>query len=319
MNAEEIFEKWGRNVDAYPQKALQDFDIGMKIIERNAYDVKYLSPELRDNFEIAKKVVSLQGETIKYLPNKWKDNEEIVSIAFTHSDISSMPFMYASDRLKDDKALALEAVAFDGNNLIFVSNRLKDDEEVVDTAIKNNPLSLPHASDRIKHIEKYALLLFKQENITNVTERYGLSKNIDNRHLSDKSLMKKAVNQNHLLIQFITSKIPGYREVIKELSKEEAILYWVKDRHILDDKELVCLSLQHDGEELDYVSPRLKDDKDVVLTAVKSRGCALRHASKRLQNDLDVANTAILSDSRARAYIGDEIKDLYQDEEIEQM
>ncbi len=319
MKAEEIFKKWGNNVSAYPAEALRDFDIGMKIVERNAYDVRYLAPELKDNYEIAKKTVSTLGDALGYLPDKWKDNEEIVRIAVTENPQQFYtPLKHASDRLKDNEELALLAVSADGNNFAYVSDRLKDNEKVVDAAVANNPYSLSFASDRIKHIEKYALLLFEQEQINSVNARYGFSKNIDIRHLSDKSLMKKATSKNHNLIQFITSDIQGYREVLKELSKTDSILFWVTDKKILDDKELVCLSLEHNGNDLSCVSERLRDDKDVVLTAVKNNGLALIDASKRLKNDVEVADVAILSDRRAVAYVGQDIKHLYKnDDELE--
>ncbi len=319
MDAEEIFKKWGRNVCAYPQEALQDFDIGMKIVKRNAFDVRFLSSQLKDNVEIAKQVVGNDGEALGYLSDNLKDNEEIVRMAIESSkNLFSEPLKHASDRLKDNKELALFAVSIEGGNLAYVSQRLKDDESVVDKALENDPLCLTFASDRIKHIEKYALQLFDQQYITSANARYGLSKDIDNRHLGNKNLMKKVAEKNPVFIKYITSQVRGYREVLKEISKDKSILYWVEDSAILDDKELVCLSLKNNGDELAYVSKRLKDDKDVVITAVKNSGCALMSASERLKNEIDIVNIAILSDRRAKAYVGEKIKDLFKNDEMEE-
>ena len=57
---------------------------------------------------------------------------------------------FASERLKDDKEIVLEAVSKDGWGLKYVSDRLKDDKEVVLEAIKNNGLALAYASNRVQ-------------------------------------------------------------------------------------------------------------------------------------------------------------------------
>ena len=49
----------------------------------------------------------------------------------------------ASDRLRDDKEVVIEAVKKDGNAIKYASKRLKNDREVVLTAIKNTYSFVP--------------------------------------------------------------------------------------------------------------------------------------------------------------------------------
>lgn len=77
------------------------------------------------------------------------DNKEKIIEAIKNNELFIFP--KASDRLKDDRDVAMLAVWYDGNDLKYVSNRLQDDKEVVMTAIwsaSGEPLQ--YASDRLK-------------------------------------------------------------------------------------------------------------------------------------------------------------------------
>ena len=58
---------------------------------------------------------------------------------------------YASDRLRDNKEIILEAVKINGWALKYASPRLKDNKEVVMEAIKNDEFAVMFASDRLKN------------------------------------------------------------------------------------------------------------------------------------------------------------------------
>ncbi len=310
-----IYKKYGLNVSAYPKEALSNFDIGMEIVRNCGYDIKYLSPELQNNAEIIRQALNF-GDALQFLSDKWRDNEEMVMLAIKN-DRNAL--QYASDRLKDKDDVVMYAVSKDGNNLAYASDRLKDNEVIVDAAIRLNPYSVSFASDRIKHIEKYALQIFCNQALNDYNSRYGLSRDIDNEMLGNSTLMKKVIKEtgNYRFISFVNTSVPGYKHVLKELSRKESILRYINDPQILKDKEIVIASLVHNGGDLQYASKELRDDKEVVLKAVWNSGCALQMASKRLRNDIEVVNVAILSDPRAIAYASEDILHLAKGEEQE--
>ena len=63
---------------------------------------------------------------------------------------------YASDRLKNNKEIVLEAVKQNGLALEYASDRLKNNEEIVVTAIKQYESALQFASYRLR--QKFCML-----------------------------------------------------------------------------------------------------------------------------------------------------------------
>ena len=65
---------------------------------------------------------------------------------------------YATEELRDDKDVIMEAVKNDGQILYYASERLRDDNDVVMEAIKNKPLIFKYASLRLRSDKEYAKL-----------------------------------------------------------------------------------------------------------------------------------------------------------------
>ena len=63
-------------------------------------------------------------------------------------NVNSYILKYASDRLKDDKDIVIEAVKNNGFALEFASDRLKNDKEIVLEAVKQNRYSLRYAGKK---------------------------------------------------------------------------------------------------------------------------------------------------------------------------
>lgn len=68
---------------------------------------------------------------------------------------------FASDELRDDKEVVLEAVEKDGCSLRLASERLKDDKEFLMSLVKKNGFSLYYASDRLKDDKEVVLEAIK--------------------------------------------------------------------------------------------------------------------------------------------------------------
>jgi hypothetical protein len=105
-----------------------------------------------------------------------------------------MSLTFASDELKNDKDIVMEAVKSGGNGLKYASEKLKNDINVVFAAIKNHPFSLEHASEEMK--SNYEVLEYAIENInTEITKidnimSYASRELQNNNELILKSLLK---------------------------------------------------------------------------------------------------------------------------------
>ena len=68
---------------------------------------------------------------------------------------------YASDRLRQDKELMLEACKHDGQELYYASQKLRDDKEVVLTAVIKKWRILKYASENMRRNKEVCIAALK--------------------------------------------------------------------------------------------------------------------------------------------------------------
>ena len=83
-----------------------------------------------------------------------------------------------------------------------------------------------------------------------------------------------------------------------------------------DNKYLVITILEHDWEDLQYCSTRLRDDYDVVMAALSDYGLALMWASERLKDNEEIVKYAISGDGQYSWAYEKASKRLKENEEI---
>lgn len=76
-----------------------------------------------------------------------------------------------------------------------------------------------------------------------------------------------------------------------------------------NDKKIVIVAVQKDGNVLEFAGDKLKADKEVVLEAVRNNGCALKYASEILKDDKDVVLEAVRKSACSFMYASDGLKD----------
>jgi hypothetical protein len=100
----------------------------------------------RNDREVILAAVRQDGRML-VLSDVLQDDLEIV-LAAVQQNVWLFP--YASDRLKDNRGLAMVVVGLDGLMLRYASESLRDDEEVVGAAMQQNDSALQYASLRLQ-------------------------------------------------------------------------------------------------------------------------------------------------------------------------
>jgi hypothetical protein len=131
------------------------------------FSAENITPEL--GIKALKKGFDFRGANISLFSNK----EFMLYTIKMHDGLFN-----ASDELKDDKELVLEAVKKNGASLMWASSSLKDDKDVALTAVLQNPCAFSYISERLKNDEYFLLEIFyKNGNALNCPDNYYL-KNI---------------------------------------------------------------------------------------------------------------------------------------------
>lgn len=143
-----------------------DKDIALEAVKNRCYYLEYVSERLKDDkdvvLEAIKKpmlVLDMERE-IEKLTNTLEERHSLWYAfydKFWFNIVFDSALKYASDRLKDDKDIVIEAVKNDWNAIEYASDRLKDDEDVVIEAIKNDWNAIKYSSERLKNNKKIVL------------------------------------------------------------------------------------------------------------------------------------------------------------------
>jgi len=195
---------------------------------------------------------------------------------------------FASDEWKDDKNLALVAVAKHADALQFVSERLRNDVEVVQAAIRNN-------NEVVLAVRKldYVVGFTPYQNSADPIKKNGLVLEFVSQEVKEnKAVVLEAIRKSPPALQFASN---GIRKTINEcgLGMEE----WRGN-----DREAVLVAVNQRGHALEYASIELQGDPEIVLAAVKNRWSALQFASESTRNDKEIILTALVQDGQALQY-----------------
>eukprot|EP01064_Diplonema_japonicum_P023652 TRINITY_DN3406_c0_g1_i4.p1 TRINITY_DN3406_c0_g1~~TRINITY_DN3406_c0_g1_i4.p1 ORF type:complete len:592 (+),score=167.79 TRINITY_DN3406_c0_g1_i4:54-1829(+) len=105
--------------------------VAMVLVKKNARLLKGLSKELKKDKSVVLTAVRTDGAALRYVKKDFGDDRDVALIACI-----SGGWDYISDRLKEDKEVALRAVVHSGRVFSKLSTTLRNDREVALVAVK---------------------------------------------------------------------------------------------------------------------------------------------------------------------------------------
>ena len=128
------------------------------------------------------------------------------------------------------------------------------------------------------------ILDFKNDN-----ESYNIIKGS-----SYKNLIFLAVKQGGFSLKFASNELKNDKIFILEIFEKYNINFieYISD-NLKNDKDIVLLSVKHNGYNLIFASINLKNNKEIVLEAVKKNGLSLQFASDYLKNNNEIVLEAV--------------------------
>lgn len=112
--------------------------------------------------ELLKTALRARPFEFRYCETDVKDDEEIAKLAISLSSYNEC-YQPISDRLKNDRDLAIFAAKKEGHNCNFryFLPKFKDDEEIARIAIATKPSSFAYVSDRLRNNEEFVFFYVK--------------------------------------------------------------------------------------------------------------------------------------------------------------
>jgi hypothetical protein len=278
-----------------------------------------LIPEVKDLLDLGDPVEEFGGELAAFFEDK---------VAVRHlvsSREHSAALLWASPAVRDDKDVALTAVAACGLALQYVSERLSDDIDVVMTAVRTWGSSLRYASARLRSNPEVVMAALCRD-WTCVSEEDGAL--LDNLAWSSLTFAEPDLMHDFTFLsalfksfpyltrrilncvpRWVAAELPFARELLREFpfALPHAPL------RIRRNISLVRVALQSPGQNwaskklralaLAGAASRLRRMGNIVYLAVTHNGLTLKYASKKLRSCPKIVVAAIKNDVRAVCYV----------------
>lgn len=221
-------------------------------------------------------IVKRDWVELRYLDHVWKNDKEIALAALAQNGHA---LYYASDNLKNDRDFILAAVLISGSALIYTSDALKANEEVVRAAVDNDGSSLKFVSAKLQDHHDIVLAAVSNDGSALEFASKGLK--------DDRDVVLAAVSNHGTALEHASKALRDDREVVlKAVEDDVGALLFASDGQ-KDDEGVVTAAVTTDGSCLQHVSKRFRGRKDTVLLAVKSNSTSLRFAMAGLIQDRD--------------------------------
>ena len=176
---------------------------------------RFVDEEIKKDKEFIKHLINNFPTVIQYASDEIKANREIVLYcirAFKNSEGGSYNFYYIiSDKLRDDKEIALEIIEQHHLAILNVSERLKEDKDIVKLFIQKAPI------DSNTYLLTY----------------------IPGKFLSDIEIALELVKKSGTLFYKLKEKFRDNKEIALEADKSDGSVYYLISERLRKDKDII--------------------------------------------------------------------------------
>jgi len=187
----------------------------------------------------------------------------------------------------NNKGYMLSKVNDDGYNLRYASDDLKNDKEVVIEAVRNEWRALGFASNLMKMDTDVII-----QAITSGCRLADLSNNI----YGNKEVIMEAVQHEGTALQLAAEELRNDKTVVYAAVRNDGTALQYASKMLKNDESIVLEAVKKNGSALRYASDSLRGNFEVVASAVKADSTALKFALGGLKRDEEVLIVAGLWD-----------------------
>lgn len=288
LSKEEILEKFNwSNVeldfcDKVFDNIRNDEDVAIAACSNNINNVKYIGENLKNdkNFIINLIKKSQYGNLLYDINSNLLDDKEVVLIALENKLDTDL----ISDRLKEDKEIAIKAVRFYSNALVNFK-LYQDCEEVISLALEKKYFSLDYNNVSAR-LRKNKDLMLKAID----SNPYNLEF-LDNELKSDLDIVKKALDKKLFTIEHANADVKNNKNFIMPYLEKSNIIFKFLSEELKNDIEVVYKAFVsiNDIAVLDFTSEKIKKDLnyiEFVESGRKNKEDFFNHAEKYLKSKI---------------------------------
>ena len=320
---------------AYLNDTLRDDrQIVLAAIKHDPSDLIYVSERLRRDPEIISVARDHEDEYVyvTHLINNELCNDRDVALNAIANNQYSLEML--SDDLRDNKEIVMAAVKnadgpfWDTSHFGCASERLRNDYEVAVEAVKNNYSAFRYMSDKFRNTYEIALaavgyyynseLLFASDELRNNREivlAYCSRTTYNKIYADDYEIVLKSISSNGQSIKYASDRLRANREIVLTAVKKDGKALKYANRKYRNDLEIVSEALKQNDcyEVFLYIDAELlQKNRWLIFTAINNMGQAkwdnpLAYLSEEWRNDCQIVIAAVEQSIGSLKFVGSQL------------
>ena len=235
-------------------------------VKQNSSALEYASDLLKGNWEVVLAAVlyfKTGKSPLSHASLQLLENSNFLYFAYKiNNSCFDGNFLFCNNDFPD-----AEIVCSDWNMVRFASERLKEDKHVAMATINQNPRALEHVSKILK--DDAEVVLCAVQNSKNIECRnFNPLLFASSRLMGDFDFLESAYELNKDIFDGDLKIENDY--FIKQKVLEDGVLLKHGSEQVRKDKITVLNAVNQNNSALEYASEKLKDDEDVLLAAVEN-------------------------------------------------
>lgn len=209
-----------------------DREVALVAIQQEAFNIEYISDELKDNKDFMFKMVESNPNYITEISERLKDDKDLTLLVLNSTEHPEYNPNYIFNRCSP--------------NYIFerCSPSLQQDRDVILSITKNYEQLSNDSKNNLWHI---------------ISDKFN----------DDKEVILRLINKEPNFIKTCSARLKDDKEVALEAVSQRGVLIRVISDRLKDDKEIVLAAVKEDDEMLKYASPKIHElckDKEPIET-----------------------------------------------------
>jgi len=250
-------------------------------------DFEFIDYRLRKNKKIALKAMKINVLNITYCSEKFTDNKEMIIKCIKYgAKQNNFNFLYyISDRLKNDKEIAMLTVKTNGCSLNKFSENIRSNKEIIIEAIKQDPFAMIYISDKIKNNSEF---------IIHCIQNYNVYPYLPSKISQVKKFVLAAIKIKGDYFQNLPYGLQNDKEIALEAIKKDGLnISYISKKKLRNDKEIALTAIRENGSTIQYLKSKFRNDKNIALEVVKQDGYYIQYLEPKLAIDEDIIIEAL--------------------------
>lgn len=290
-----------RDRDFYYKDPLQKQTIENFVEKFTDFDFASKLKVLASNFQTLNSAIKINGEIVQFASDTLKDNHGIMVEATKQA---YTVVCLASDRLKSDRDFALITVRINGLCLRELNKKFRSDLEIVSEALETSGHIFRLIDNSLKNDRKLALKAVKRNGL--------LLEKLNKELLEDPEILLTAVSRYPEAATFIPAHFLKNREIAIASVRNNG-LFLKNLKEFKSDPEVVLIAVKNNPEAIKFASRQIWGNKEIMLVVVSKSGILLSHAIfattvYKLNDDFDVVLAAVKNTGLALESASDSLK-----------